>query len=112
MKLTKHPNFEISGVVAKNLPISVSKMNRVLAAGISFDGLWLVLSSSVTTGRFDFSVSLKSRQKQKHPPSIELETQCIDIAPPAPTNIISCYLFIRHIERNRGKNPTFSHIYP
>ena len=77
MKLTKHPNFEISGVVAKNLPISVSKMNRVLAAGISFDGLWLVLSSSVTTGRFDFSVSLKSRQKQKHPPSIELETQCI-----------------------------------
>ena len=67
MKLTKQPNFEISGVVAKSLSISVSKMNRVLAAGISFDGLRLVLSSSVTTGRFDFSVSLKSRKKQKHP---------------------------------------------
>ena len=78
MKLTKQPNFEISGVVAKRFSISVSKMNRVLAARISFDGLWLVLSDSVTTGRLDFSVSLKSRQKQKHPPSIELETLCND----------------------------------
>ena len=74
MKLTKQPNFEISGVVAKIFSISVSKMNRVLAARISFDGIWSVLSDSVTTRRFDFSGRLKSRQKQKHPPSIELET--------------------------------------
>ena len=55
MKLTKQPNFEISGVVAKSFSISVSMMNIVLAARISF-------VSSVTTGHFDFSVSLKSRQ--------------------------------------------------
>ena len=76
MKLTKQPNFEISGVVAKSFSISVSKMNRVLVARLSFDGLWLLLSGNVTTRRFDFSVSLKSRQNQKHPPSIELETLC------------------------------------
>ena len=76
MKLTKQSNFEFSGVVAKRFSISVSKMNRVLAAGISFDGLWLVLSGNVTTGRFNFSISLKSRQKQKHPPSIKLEILC------------------------------------
>ena len=76
MKLTKQPNFEISGVIAKNISISESKMNRVLSGRISFQRLWLVLGSSVTTGRFDFSVSLKSRQKQKHPLSIELETLC------------------------------------
>ena len=67
MKLTKQPNFEILGVVAKHISISGSKMYRVLAAQISFKELWLVPGSSVTTGRFDFSVSLKSRQKQKHP---------------------------------------------
>ena len=77
MKLTKQPNFEISGVIAKNISFSGSKMNKVLGARISVHGLWLLLYPSVTTGRFDFSVSLKSRQKQKHPPSIELETQCI-----------------------------------
>ena len=54
MKLTKQTNYEISGVVAKSFSISVSKINRVLAAPISFEGFWLVLSSRVTTGRFDF----------------------------------------------------------
>ena len=76
MKLTKQHNFEILRVVAKNISISGSKMNGVLWARISFKWLWLVLNSSLTTGRFDYSVSLKSRQNQKHPPSIELETQC------------------------------------
>ena len=76
MKLLKQPNFEISGVIAKNISISGSKMNRVLSGRISFERLWLILHSSVTTWRFDFSVSLKSRQKQKQPPSIELETLC------------------------------------
>ena len=37
---------------------------------------WLVLGSSVTTGRFDFSASLKSMLKQIHLPSIDLETLC------------------------------------
>ena len=72
----KQPNFEISGVVAKNISISGSKMNRYLGPRISFHCLWLLHSGSITTGRFDFFVSLKSRQKQKHPPSIELETLC------------------------------------
>ena len=76
MKLTKQPNFEISGVVAKNISNSGSKINGVLAGQISFESLWLVLNGSITTGRFDFSISQKSRQKQKHPPSNELETQC------------------------------------
>ena len=76
MKLTKQPNFEISGVIAKNISFSGSKMNKVLGARISVNGLWSLLYTSVTTRRFDFSVSLKSRQKQKHLPSIELETQC------------------------------------
>ena len=58
MKLTKHSNFKISEVIAKNISISVSKMNRVLDARISLDGLWSALGSSFTTGRFDFSVSL------------------------------------------------------
>ena len=74
MKLTKQPNFLISGVVAKNISISLSKMNRVLAPRISFDGPWLVLSSSITTERFDYSDSLKPGQKHKRPPPIELET--------------------------------------
>ena len=68
--------FRNFGVFAKNISISGSNMNRVLRSRISFDELWLALGNSVTTGRFDFSVSLNSRQKQKHPPSIELETQC------------------------------------
>ena len=78
MKLTKQPNLEISGVVAKNIWISGSNMNRVLRAPIFIDWLWLVLHRSVSTGRFDFSVNLKSRQKQKHPHPllIELETLC------------------------------------
>ena len=67
MKLMKQPNFEISGEIAKNISISGSKMNRVLTGRISLDCLWSGLSRSVTNGRFDFSVSLKSRQKQKHP---------------------------------------------
>ena len=48
-------------------------MNGFLGARISEQELLLLICSSVTTGPFDFSVSLKTRQKQKQPPYIELE---------------------------------------
>ena len=78
MNLMKQPNFEISGIIAKNISISGSKMNRYLGPLISFHWFWLLRRGCVTTGRFDFSVNLKSRQKQKHPHPllIELETLC------------------------------------
>ena len=76
MKLTEQPNFEISGVVAENISISGLKMNGDLMARISFDGIWLVLVVALLLDDLIFSVILKSKQKQKHPLSIELETQC------------------------------------
>ena len=84
----KQPNFEISGVIAKNISTSGSKMNIVLSGQISFERLWLIHGSSVTTWRFDFSVSLKSRQKQKHPPPLHSReigifvTRWVTLSPP------------------------------
>ena len=43
MKLMKQPNFEISGVIAKNISISGSKMNKVLSGRISFTTTWWTL---------------------------------------------------------------------
>ena len=76
-------------------------MNRYLGPRISFHWLWLLHGGSVTTGRFDFSASLKTREKQKQPPSVELETQCIDVGKKLVVSTLLIYIHFSKLHFKR-----------